>query len=87
MHYHFGYSHDEIDRAAEAVKKIQKQREVTRRLSKNAEKTQEVVQTVTRRIKRTFSREKIYYSRSCGEESLDFIANGEQELKGVLMIR
>jgi hypothetical protein len=87
MYYHFGYSHDEIDRAADSVKKIQKQREVTRKLSKNAEKTQEVVQNVTRKIKRTFSREKLYYSKSCREEALDVITNVEHELKSVLMIR
>lgn len=63
MHYHFGYSHEEIDEAAEAIKKIKKQRQSTKKLKSNGhkERTQEVVQNVTRRIKRTFSKEKIYY--------------------------
>lgn len=62
MYYHFGYTHEEIDKAAEGIKKFRKQRDITKSLRTNGhkEKTQEAVQNVTRRIKRTFSKEKIY---------------------------
>ena len=62
MYYHFGYSHEEIDKASEGIKRIKKNRVITKSLKSNGhmEKTQEVVQNVTRRIKRTFSKEKIY---------------------------
>ena len=61
MHYHFGYSDQEIDKAVEGIKKTKKQRQLTKAISPSAERTQESWQNVTRRIKRTFSREKIYY--------------------------
>jgi hypothetical protein len=82
MYYHFGYSHEEIDKCAEAVKKTKHQRCVTKKLSKNKEKTQEVLQTVTRRMKRTFSRAKIYWDQPNVQAS-----RGNQHLKGLLLVR
>lgn len=61
LHYHFGYTHTEIEQGAEEIKKIKKQRLMTKSLTTNMEKREEFVQNVTRKIKRTFSREKIYY--------------------------
>lgn len=61
LHYHFGYTHAEIEQGAEEIKKIKKQRLLTKSLTTNMEKREEFVQNVTRKIKRTFSREKIYY--------------------------
>lgn len=85
MYYHFGYTHDEIDKATESVKKIKKQRNVTKKLGTSIEKTQEVVQNVTRRIKRTFSREKLH-KRSEWEH----FTHGTREnasLTGLLVVR
>lgn len=82
MYYHFGYSHEEIDKCAESVKKTQVQRKITKKLSKKAEKTQEVVQTLTRRIKRTFSREKIYW-----DQPNEQVTISNHHLKGLLLVR
>ncbi len=61
LHYHFGYTHQEIEQGSDAIKKIQKQRIMTRSITRKKEKTQEKLEKLTKGIKRTFSREKIYY--------------------------
>jgi hypothetical protein len=80
MFYHFGYTHEEIDEAAEAIKKIQKQRQVTKKLKSNGkkERTQEVFENVTKTIKRTFSKEKLNYKQF---ESDQGIASARSSMK------
>ena len=82
MFYHFGFSHEEIDKAAESIKKFQKQRQYTKKLSKKHEKTQEIVQNVTRKLRRIVSREKMDWNQSTEQVSFD-----SKPLKGLLMAR
>ncbi len=82
MFYHFVYSHEEIDKAAESIKKFQKQRQYTKKLSKKHEKTQEIVQNVTRKLRRIVSREKMDWNQSTEQVSFH-----SKPLKGLLMAR
>ena len=81
MFYHFGFSHEEIDKAADSIKKFQKQRQLTKRLSKNQEKTQEIVQNVTRKLKRIVSRDKIHWN-----ESTEHVSFESKKLKSSLLM-
>ena len=53
-----------------------------KKLSKKQEKTQEIVQKVTRNLKRIVSREHIDWNQSTGQVSFD-----SKPLKGLLMAR
>lgn len=48
MVYHFGCTHDQIDKAANSTKKIQRQRERTKSLSPAVEKRQEMTENFTK---------------------------------------
>lgn len=76
MHLHFEYSQDDIDKASEGVKKIQKQRQLSKLTTPSREKREELAQKVTRTIKRTFSREKIILYP--WNESIDYAYNSPE---------
>ena len=50
MIYHFGCTHDDIDKAANGIKKIQRQREVTKSLSPAVERRQEMKENLTKML-------------------------------------
>jgi hypothetical protein len=56
MHYHFGFSHAEIDIASRAIRKVKSQRMETRQLTKFREKKQETLQALTRCMKKPFNK-------------------------------
>jgi|EP01083_Nonionella_stella_P000141 hypothetical protein len=61
MTYHFGCTHEEVDAAERSTKKIQRQRAQTKTLKPCVERRQEITQSITRRMKRTLSREKLVF--------------------------
>lgn len=60
MIYHFGCTHDQIDRAAQGTKKIQRQRQKTKTLSPAVERRQEMTESFT----------KMFFRRSRSKDNL-----------------
>ena len=59
MAFHFGYSMNDINLASKSILKIKKQRKETKRLTPAVERRQEMKENITRKVKRTLSREKL----------------------------
>ena len=55
MVYHFGYTHQDVDKAARSTSKIRKQRDQTRRLSAGSERRQEIVQSLRGKFRKSSS--------------------------------
>jgi hypothetical protein len=83
MQMHFEYSQEEIDKASNSVKKIQKQRQLSKMVTPNMEKRQEIAQKVTRTIKRTFSREKLLLQHNWS--SIEYDSPQQQEHSGIML--
>lgn len=82
MQLHFEYSQEEIDKATNGVKKIQKQRELSKMITPFVEKRQEIAQKVTRTIKRTFSREKLLLQKW---NSIEYDGSQQHEYPGIMI--
>jgi hypothetical protein len=83
MQLHFEYSQEEIDKATNSVKKTQKQRELSKMITPTVEKRQEIAQKVTRTIKRTFSREKLWLQQNWN--SMEYDGSKQQEYPGIMI--
>jgi hypothetical protein len=59
MAFHFGYSMNDINLASKSILKTKKQRKETKKLTPAVERRQEMKENITRKVKRTLSREKL----------------------------
>jgi hypothetical protein len=67
-----GISEEEIRNAEQEVQRIKAQRTITARQGKAGQKTTAVMESAKRKLRRTFSREKLFNAMGAGSQSLRF---------------